>query len=104
VTGRRVMWLGATLTVGNLLVWWLAAHEPLAAVAFGQGAALGMVLVFVAVVADRARRRPELEQAIEERDELAREVAKHQKWLLEAHQACKRLGERLHEEKERIAR
>jgi hypothetical protein len=55
VTGRRVMWIGATLTVGNLLVWWLAAHEPLAAVAFGQGAALGMVIVFVAILAERAR-------------------------------------------------
>lgn len=55
--GRKVMYVGTAL--GLLLIFaWVAGGQGLAGVAFGQGFALGMAVVFVAVVVDRARRRP----------------------------------------------
>lgn len=60
MSGRRVMYVGAAVAV--LIVFaWVLIGQPIAGIAFGQGVALGMAIVFVAVMADRVRvwkRRP----------------------------------------------
>jgi hypothetical protein len=50
------MYAGAAVAV--LIVFlWVAVGQPIAGIAFGQGAAFGMALVFAAVVLDRSRKR-----------------------------------------------
>lgn len=56
MTGRRVMYGGAAVLV-LIIFLWVVVGQPIAGIAFGQGAAFGMALVFVAVVLDRSRRR-----------------------------------------------
>lgn len=57
MSGRGVMYVGAVIGI-LLIAAWVTLGQLVAAIAFGQGFALGMVIVFVAVMADRARRRP----------------------------------------------
>lgn len=56
MNGRRVMYLGTGVALLMIAAW--VVLEPIAAIAFSQGFAVGMVVVALAVLADpRWRRR-----------------------------------------------
>jgi hypothetical protein len=54
--GRKITYVGTAVAIAIMLVW-VAAGQPIAGIAFGQGFALGIAVLFVAFVVDRAKGR-----------------------------------------------